>query len=242
VSGPSKVAICIPAGDTVSTEFASDLTSLIGYQGVRHAAGSQLQVFFSKGGQPAIQRCDLVRMALQAGVDWILWLAPDMRFPRGALERLLTLEAPIVGANYLATAPPYLPVAVKALDPEARLLTGPGSNGLEAVEATGMGLLLTRAEIFRKLPEPWFMVGFNASNGTYFGEEIYFCRRAVEAGYRIVIDQALSRLVGRVGSFEYRPENIGRRRKAGRDAPSAISSQTPAADPESTVISNKNVN
>jgi hypothetical protein len=43
----------------------------------------------------------------------------------------------------------------------------------------------------------------------------------VDAGYRILIDQALSRLVGRVGSFEYRPENIGRRRKAGRDATTA---------------------
>ena len=237
-----KAAICIPAGDTVSTEFASDLAGLIGYQGPRQPAGSQLQVFFSKGGQPAIQRCDLVRMALQAGADWILWLAPDMRFPRGALERLLTLDVPIAGANYLATAPPYLPVAVKSLDPESRLLTAPGSNGLESVEATGMGLLLTRADIFRKLPEPWFMVGFNASNGTYFGEEVYFCRRAVEAGYRIVIDQALSRLVGRVGSFEYRPENIGRRRKAGPDAVSAGSGQTRASESASSVISSKDVN
>lgn len=239
---PVKAAICIPAGDMVSTEFASDLAGLIGYQGPRQAAGSQLQVFFSKGGQPAIQRCDLVRMALKAGVDWILWLAPDMRFPRGALERLLTLDAPIVGANYLATAPPYLPVAVKSLEPESRLVTGPGSNGLESVEVTGMGLLLTRAEIFRKLPEPWFMVGFNSANGTYFGEEVYFCRRAVEAGYRILIDQALSRLVGRVGSFEYRPENIGRRQKAGRDPSAAGVDKAKTGEPSSTVIPNKNVN
>lgn len=217
-----KGAICVPAGDAVSTEFASDLAGLIGYQGLRQPAGSQVQVFFSKGGQPAIQRCDLVRLALKAGADWILWLAPDMRFPRGALERLLSLDAPIAGANYLGTAPPYLPVSVKSLDPETRLVTSPGSNELESVEATGMGLLLTRVEVFRKLPEPWFMVGYNAAQGTYFGEEVYFCRRAVEAGYRILIDQALSRLVGRVGSFEYRPENIGRRRKAGRDGTTAV--------------------
>lgn len=213
-----KTAICIPAGDTVHTEFASDLAGLVAYETARQPAGGALQVFFSKGAQPAVQRCDLVRLALQAGAERILWLNPDMRFPRGALERLLSLDVPVVAANYVGTAPPYLPVAVKALDPELRLRTEPSSTGLEFVQATGMGVMLTSAEIFRRLAEPWFMVGFHAENRAYFGEELYFCRRAIEAGYRIVLDHDLSKLVGRVGAFEYRQETVARRARADRAA------------------------
>ncbi|MCC7200326.1 MAG: hypothetical protein IT483_12520 [Gammaproteobacteria bacterium] len=225
---PMKVAICVPAGDSVGTEFASDLTGLVAYQATRQPAGSSLQVFFSKGGQPAVQRCDLVRLALGAGADWLLWLSPDMRFPRGALERLLSLETAVVGANYLAPVSPFLPVAAKSLDPETRIRTEKSSSGLEFVQATGMGLLLTSAEVFRKLPEPWFMVGFNADSKSYFGEELYFCRRVTEAGYRIVIDHDLSKLVGRSGTYEYREDTITRPKAPAKARAAAPAEAAPA--------------
>lgn len=231
---PVKLAVCVPSGDSVAAEFTSDLVSLVAYQTARQAPGSSLQVFFSKGAQPAVQRCDLVRLALQANADWILWVNPDMRFPRGALERLLSLEVPIAAANYVATVAPYLPAAVKALDPELRLRTEPTSSGLEYVQATGMGLMLTSTEVFRKLPEPWFMVGFHAETRSYFGEELYFCRRAVEAGFRIVIDHDLSKLAARVGSFEYRHELVTRTRAAERPVRQAAT-EGAARAPASTV-------
>src|SRR4051812_45016016 len=48
----------------------------------------------------AASRCDLAKLALERGADWLLWLDSDHTFPANTLARLLARGRSVVGANY----------------------------------------------------------------------------------------------------------------------------------------------
>ena len=54
------------------------------------------------------------------------------------------------------------------------------------------GLLLVKFDVFRKLRRPWF-VAPHEMNGER--DDVYFCRRATEAGYEIWCDHDLTQQV-----------------------------------------------
>jgi hypothetical protein len=57
--------------------------------------------------------------------------------------------------------------------------------------------MLTAGEVFRKRPQPWFLMP--NEGGTILGEDYYFCREARRAGYSLYVDHALSTKVGHIG-------------------------------------------
>jgi hypothetical protein len=141
---------------------------------------------------------------MEAGATHVLWLDSDMRFPKDALGRLLAHGEPIVGANYTTRRPPYLPTAETA---EGYLFGSPDLDGLVEVSHLGMGLLLVDTDVFRKIGEPYFALGYNRQDGSYVGEDFYFCKKARDHGYKVYVDQTLSREVRHIGETEFRYEH-----------------------------------
>lgn len=198
----TRVAILTPCGDLVNAGYAIDLAKLVG----RVARSDiELVLFHMRGTLIPQQREELVRQAMEANATHVLWLDSDMRFPKDSLERLLAHNEPIVAANYTRRRQPFLPTAEDR--DRGHLFTEAASEGLAEVSHCGMGLMLCETSVFESLKEPWFMLGFNPAMKGFLGEDFYFCRKAKDAGYRILIDQALSRDVKHCGEMEVRYEH-----------------------------------
>lgn len=195
-----RIAICTPCQDQVSAGYAMDLAKLVGFT-MRQRPDIDPVLFQVRGSLLPSQRMQLVRLALAAEADAILWIDSDHRFPKDALLRLLEHGKPIVATNYPTRRPPILPVAEDT--ERGRLFTDAESGGLVDVSHAGMGLMLVEALVYRTIPEPWFALGYSKAEGEYVGEDVFFCRRAKEAGFSTVVDQDVSRDVKHVGEMEF---------------------------------------
>jgi len=200
-----KVAICVPCRDTVMTGFAFDLAKLCAYEGVtRCAKGGSLMIYQVPGTLIFNQRERLAEEALKDGADAILWVDSDMRFPKDALEILLSRDLPIVGVNATTRRFPVKPTALD-IEPETNDLVkvnSKGKTGLEQVMGVGFGMVLIKKEVFEAAQKPWFWFEQTDKGGT-IGEDIYFCAKAYDAGYQTVIDHDLSMHIRHIGTYEY---------------------------------------
>ncbi len=195
------VAVCVPARDMVHTAFAFDLARAVAF----HTAtcGDRVLLFQSLGTLICNQRQELATEAIEAGADWILYLDSDMRFPKDVIRRLLAHGEPVVAANYATRRAPVQPVAFRHAGLCDRVPTGPDSSGLEAVFAVGMGVFMVKADVFERLPLPWFQIGWAPGLGDFVGEDLHFCRLLGDHGIPVLIDHDLSKEIRHLGGFEY---------------------------------------
>lgn len=200
-----SVAVLVPARDTVMTSFAYDLARAMSF----HTATTDDRVllFTSHGTLIASQRMELARQALEEKADYLLWLDSDMRFPRETIGHLMLRDKPIVAANYATRRMPVKPVAMMDNDGEiGRVYTAPDSEGLQPVDYIGMGVMMVKREVFEKVEAPWFAIPYSTIGQHYIGEDVFFCRKAREAGYEVLVDHDLSHQVKHIGTFEYSHE------------------------------------
>lgn len=193
------IAIATPCQDQVAAGYALDLAKLVGYSTALQTMN--LALVQNKGTIIPEQRQSLAKLALQMGASHVLWIDSDMRFPKTALERLLSHDKPIVAANYPMRRPPVLPTAEDRT--HGHLFTEPNADGLVEVSRCGMGLMLVETRVFQALSAPWFTLGYSKADDGFVGEDVYFCRKAKEAGFPTLIDQALSIEVKHIGELEY---------------------------------------
>jgi hypothetical protein len=73
---------------------------------------------------------------------------------------------------------------------------------VEALELPA-GCLLINVAALRKLSWPWFRFDYGPEPGQRIGEDIWFCRKAREAGMKIWADMDLSKELGHVGVQRY---------------------------------------
>ena len=73
---------------------------------------------------------------------------------------------------------------------------------LEEVTAIGCGVMLVKREVFENTPRPWFWFE-QIPGGKLLGEDVYFCVKAQDAGYKTYLDHNLSNAIGHVGSYTY---------------------------------------
>ena len=130
-------------------------------------------------------RNKLAKMAVDEGMEWLLFLDDDHTFPSDLLTRLLAREVDVVGSLYLQRAAPFLPIAYATKTDEGVYipidLHSHGSADFLAVAAVGTGGMLIRTEVFRELEYPWFEHG-RAS------EDLIFCDMCWENEIGVHVD------------------------------------------------------
>lgn len=212
-----KIAVAMPSHDSVPFYFAYDLASLASYTVAALPEDTQFGLTGVSGTYVHSARQELLESLLADGVDYVLWVDSDMRFPKDALVRLLMHREPIVGINYAKRTVPTSFVGIKRVgwgadEASERLVTDENSTGLEEVEALGFGLLLMRTDALRGLPQdghPWFWFEWMPEKRQQVGEDVYFCRLLRESGQKILVDHDLSKECSHIGQFEYRCEHVG---------------------------------
>jgi hypothetical protein len=147
--------------------------------------------------------------------QWALLVDADQTWTPANVERLFRVafpgERPIVGAlNFGWGAEGFYPTIYQLNDQgDLDRLENFYIGQTRPVDATGGGFLLVHRDVFVKIREkhsgawPWFQETTSRS-GVRRSEDITFCRRAADAGFKIVVDTGLH--VGHIKSqvIDYR--------------------------------------
>lgn len=183
------VVIATPTRDSITAPTVGDLVKLLR----QHPDAKFLAPL---GIYIAALRQMAVSMARQVGASHILFIDADLRFPENTLDRLLAHDREIVAANYVQrTMDAWCVSRVKG-----QSLSSEGRTGLQPVDSTGFGVMLIKCSVFDHLELPWFDTPFDGQ--THVGEDVYFCRKAREAGLSVWIDHDLSQDVRHQGTVE----------------------------------------
>lgn len=197
--------ICIPSSGQVKAKFAVSLASMmcrIGSTKLREGIDEQqINVYLLEGSNIAENRLKLVKKAIEAGGTHIVFIDDDMSFPNDMLHRLLAHNLPIVACNYPRRRPHKGFVAGK-LDGSIMATTA-ASTGLEEALWIGFGFAVIEVEVFKRISLPWFINAWVVEAQGFTTEDLPFCAKAREAGYRILIDHGASKQVQHCGTYEY---------------------------------------
>lgn len=199
----AKIGICIPSTDMWKAGFGLDLAVMAGTFAYAHPRSEhQVEVVNTQLSVLPKSRMMLAKQAIEWGCTHILWLDADARFPKDTLDRLLAHDLDIVGCNAVRRALPCTPTASNG--PGMPIWTMADSYGLEEVhDHLGFHTVLIKTDVFKKVEQPWFMTPWLVRQQEYQGEDVWFCHRAIDAGYRIWLDHDLSQFNGHSGNFDY---------------------------------------
>lgn len=190
-----KTLIAIPCMDQVPALFAQSLATM--------KMVGECQVAMQIGSLVYTSRNDLSRFAMKEGFDYVLWMDSDMVFPQDFHERMLKTmtenDLDILTGIYYKRKPPYSPVLFKSMNQSGEsweyTWVEDVPDELFEVEACGFGCVLMKTEVLMSVSlkhRQLFQPMLNA------GEDIAFCCRARENGYKIMCDPQI--VCGHVGN------------------------------------------
>lgn len=174
--------------------------------------------FFLKIGMQMIlidARNEACNWALEQDMDYILWLDDDMIIPPDVwlFTQLIEHDKDIIAPLFFTRKGIHLPLIFKErkigdyYDTYYNIINY--KKKLQVVDAVGFGCILIKTEVLKKMQKPYFEYAGS------LGEDIYFCIKAREAGYKIWCDTnivlghlALSEPVGEVGYQNKKQEAV----------------------------------
>lgn len=184
----SKTLIAVPCMDMVSAPFSQSLATL-------NKVG-ECYVSFIVGSLIYDSRNTLCKQALQVGADYILWFDSDMVIPPDTMQKMLKhMEEGknIVTGLYFRRSPKYNPVLFKTLEEvDGKCQWSPYNDypkdSVFEVAGCGFGCVMMKTSILEDIALQtgnWFEPYVGA------GEDIAFCLRARESGYKIWCDSTI---------------------------------------------------
>ncbi len=152
-----KVCLCMPSLNVGHTDTSMALSTMASYS-LMH--GVKVLLMNEKCCYVTQSRNRLVSDALEHDPDFIMMIDTDMLFPADAMMKLLEHDLDIVGANYARRSHPYTMLG-HPLVWTSDLPPG----GLVEYEALPTGMLMIKADVFRKMPWPWFYETYHRERG-----------------------------------------------------------------------------
>ena len=186
-----KVLVGVPSMDTVVLPFHNSFNNAL-------KCDAEIGIQRVIGMNVVSARNKIVSKGLE-GYDYIFFMDSDMAFPPETLGNLLYHDVDIVGGFYRRKKGGYLPNAFKLGFYEDGQLMTEVVTDFKEVEAIGTGCLLVKTDVFRSMDSPWFEYTCSDDKGHMHTEDIVFCRKAKEKGYKIYCDGNIN--CGHVGMF-----------------------------------------
>ena len=185
-----KILIAVPCMDQVPAQFANSIATLTSY-GIE---GVEISLRFNLGSLVYTSRNYLALMAMQDEADLIMWFDSDMVFNPDTLLRLLKDiddGADFVTGAYYRRTSPFTPTLFSKLDINEEgvaiwdQIEEVPDKGLFEVAGCGFGCVLMKTDIardvFKKFGRLFSPIG-------EVGEDLSFCWRARECGYKLMCD------------------------------------------------------
>lgn len=199
-----KTMVAIPCMDMIHTQFCVSLTGLRLEANTKFSYSASSLIYDSRNG--------LARKAIVEGFDRVLWLDSDMTFEPDFFFNLaadLDEGRDMVSGLCFTRKPPYKPCIYekcgyertenkREVRPTAATYYNYPKDSVFEVEACGFGGVLMNVKMLKDV-EAKYGVPFAPMLG--FGEDISFCLRARELGYKIHCDSRQK--LGHVGLKVY---------------------------------------
>ena len=134
-------------------------------------------------------RDSLVESALEAGCSHLIMMDTDQVYHPRTITRLLSHKLPAVGCLVYRRYPPFDPLMMKGSLGKYETIADWEPNSLVEVDATGTGCIMFNMSVFRKMPMPWFESTVHEDKPV--GEDIGFCAKMRNAGYKIYVDTSI---------------------------------------------------
>ena len=185
--------------DQLPAQFAHSLATLTSY-GIED---TKISIWFNLGSLIYTSRDQIAKKALLDEADLVMWFDSDMVFNPDTLKKMLEHidnGADFVTGIYYRRTAPFSPVAFKTME-----LNEDGTaftwdefdqipDGLFEVGACGFGCVLMKSEIFVAVFSKFGQMFTPIAN---CGEDIAFCWRARQCGYKILADPSIG--LGHIG-------------------------------------------
>lgn len=186
-----KILLAIPSARYIETECWVSLFEM--------EKTGEIELLIPNSYSIDVSRNIIAKYAQENKFDYIFWVDSDMIIPKNTLKRLLSHDKDIVGGTYAYKL-------LKGKNAVAKRFKGDDyidiplkeireAKGLIPVDAFGFGCVLTKVDVFEKIPYPWFIFTME------MGEDVYFCRKAQNAGYEIFLDTDI--ICGHKGSVNF---------------------------------------
>lgn len=192
-----KILLAIPSARYIETECITSIFSM--------KKKGRMELFIPCSYSVDVARNNIAKYAKDNKFDYIFWVDSDIILPKDTLVKLLSHGKDIVAGVYAYKIIGGKNVVAKRKkegdtsdDPKYEDI--PVSDilkhkGLMKVDGFGFGCVLTKTEIFDKIPYPWFIYTQE------MGEDIYLCRKAQNAGYELFLDTSV--LCGHKGEVNF---------------------------------------
>jgi len=196
-----NLAICTPSSGYSKTQFAFSLARLVlefTQKAVLPEVTEQsLELFAMEGTGVSANREKMVRQFLKGDSTHLLFIDDDMGFNPNVLHVLASRKLPIVGCNYRMRSPPAEFMAHRN---KLEIKTTAESRGVEPVDYMGFGMCLMERKVLETVPEPRFLIHWDAPSKDYTTEDVSFFYKCP---YKPYIDHEASRLVWHSGHVQY---------------------------------------
>lgn len=185
-----KTLIAVPCADFLDVRFVDSLTSLDTVENTT--------LRFAPGSLVYDARNQLAAYAINNEYDYVLWLDSDMSFEADLMKRLFEdIEGKdFVSGLYFSRRPPFKPTIFEkcTIEQDGRTINAEAiqtkfiPDEIFEIDACGFGCVLMKVEVLKAV---WEKHGLPFSPLVGFGEDISFCWRAKQLGYKLWCDPKL---------------------------------------------------
>ncbi len=194
------IALILPTGDMVHTDFALSLANVCGYL---MAKGINFFIVNPRSSSIDKSRNNGVKVALKSVlVTHFCFIDSDQMFPLNVVTELLERDREIVS---VASVTRQHPVHFTAKDLAGNYIDGLG-KGLISVKSNGLSLMLIKRIVFEELCFPWFISSYQ--DNLFISEDEHFCHAAHNKGFDILVDCDLSKDIRHIGQHRFGPGDI----------------------------------
>jgi FkbM family methyltransferase len=127
--------------------------------------------------------------------DYMLSVDSDIVLPRDSLKKMLASDKDIISGLYIQRIPGTQTVEVYMNTPNGGCTNIPYSllenRGVVEIAACGMGCVLIKSDVFRKMEYPHFYYKSALDHRNTVSEDVYFCTKARSIGFKVWADTSI---------------------------------------------------
>jgi hypothetical protein len=197
-----KILIAIPTARNIEPDtFKSiyDLEVPDGYE-------TTFQFFY---GYNIDQVRNLIADWVVKGFDYLFSVDSDIAFPPDTLKRLLAHDLDVVSGLYIQRKPGLHVLEIYEPNEHGGVSNIPfervKDRGLVEIAGCGFGCALIKAEVMRDIGYPQFKYHSAVNHANTISEDVDFCRKAREKGFKLWADTSIH--CSHIGSFTFNIDN-----------------------------------
>ena len=205
-----KTLIAVPCFDMVNVDFVRSFLNIRKTDDVTYTYVQGTLIYEGRN--------LIAQNAIKYGFDRVMWLDSDMVVPEDALERLsaeMDTGKDFVSALYFKRKPPINPVVCdqvywRVLDDGsvetcAKSFTDYPKDSVFEIQGAGFGCCMTSAKLLKAVVDRY---GSPFTPMLGIGEDIAFCWRASQLGFKLYCDSRIK--CGHIGSYVFEEKDSGR--------------------------------